>query len=76
MATHTIPPTATRATDVSPVSFLEVLETMSPTERLAAYRSRGFTPHERSLWAANYPEEVPLVNGEYEWIALSLADLG
>jgi hypothetical protein len=26
-------------------------------------------------WAARYPEEVPLVNGELPWIGLRLADL-
>ena len=74
MATRTIHQTATAA-GISPVSFLEVLQRMTPAERLAAYRSSGFTPHERSLWAVNYAEEVPLVNDEYEWIALTLADV-
>jgi len=48
---------------------------MSKEERLRAARSGGFDRWQRSLWAARYPEEVPLVNGEYEWIALGLADL-
>jgi hypothetical protein len=55
--------------------FLEALESLAPDERLGIYRSGGFTPGERTLWAANYPEEVPLVNDEFEWIALGLADL-
>jgi len=46
---------------------------MSPAERLAAFRT-SFTSHERAIWAARYPDEVPLVNGEYEWIALLSAD--
>jgi hypothetical protein len=56
-------------------SFLETLEAMGAERRLAIYRSGGFTGPERALWAANYPEEVPLVNDELEWIALGLADL-
>jgi hypothetical protein len=75
LATTTIDPAPVRETTKSPVSFLEVLHRMSPAERLAAYRHGGFTPHERSLWAARYAEEVPMVNDEFEWIALSLADL-
>lgn len=49
------------------------LRAMTPAQRLAASRTT-FTPHERAVWAARYPEEVPLVNGEYEWIALLSAD--
>ena len=49
------------------------LDAMSPAERLAASRTT-FTPHERAVWAARFPDEVPLVNDEYEWIALLSAD--
>ena len=48
---------------------------MSPEQRLAAAHEGRFTRAERTLWAARYPQEAPLVNGEYEWIALGLADL-
>lgn len=71
MATHTIEP---RPLEAPPVSFLDVLARMSPEERLAAYRSGGFTRRECVHWTARYPEEVPLLNGEYEWITLTLAD--
>ena len=47
---------------------------MSAEERLRAARY-AFTPWERGIWAGRFPNEVPLVNGEYEWIALTLADL-
>jgi hypothetical protein len=43
--------------------------------RLAAYRTGHFTVRGRWLWARHFPEEVPVVNGELEWIALGLADL-
>ena len=56
--------------DRAPLSFLEVLHRMSPDERLAAYRSGAFT-RRAAAWAANYPEEVPLVNDELAWIALN-----
>lgn len=54
---------------------LSRLARMSKEERIRAARHGGFDRWQRSLWAARYPEEVPLVNGEYEWIALGLADL-
>jgi hypothetical protein len=48
---------------------------MSPAARLLAARRGTFTRSERALWARTYPDEVPLINGEVEWIALRLADL-
>ena len=55
--------------------FLARLSRMSAEERLRAARFGGLTRWERGIWAARFPDEVPLVNGEYEWIALTLADL-
>ena len=56
-------------------AFLARLVRMSTEERRRAARYGGFTSWQRSLWAARFPEEVPVVNGELEWIALTLADL-
>ena len=56
-------------------AFLRRLERMSPEQRLRAARKGRLSRAELTLWAARYPEEVPLVNGEHAWIALSLADL-
>jgi hypothetical protein len=47
---------------------------MSEGERIRASRFE-FTSWERSVWAAHYPDEIPLVNGEIEWLALRLVDL-
>ncbi|HEX4306451.1 MAG TPA: hypothetical protein VHZ54_10460 [Solirubrobacterales bacterium] len=58
-----------------PLTFRDLLARMSAEERLRAYRAGAFTRAERTAWAARYPEEVPLVDDEFEWIALSLADL-
>ncbi len=46
---------------------------MTPEARIRASRYR-FKAWERQVWAGHYPEEVPLINGEVEWIALRLAD--
>jgi hypothetical protein len=52
-----------------------ILDRMTPVERLRAYRSGAFDRRERTIWAARFPEEAPLLNGELEWIARDLADL-
>jgi hypothetical protein len=56
-------------------AFLARLARMSVEERIRAARDDVFTPWERAVWAARFPEQVPLVNGEFEWITLHLADL-
>jgi hypothetical protein len=43
-------------------------------DRLELYRYREFTRHELTTAAALYPELMPRLNDEWEWIALSLAD--
>ncbi len=43
---------------------------MTPESRIRASRYR-FAPWERQIWAGYFPDEVPLVNGEFEWIALN-----
>jgi hypothetical protein len=68
-----------RRTDLPPTArldtFLARLKRMSKEERVRAARYGAFTPWERSVWASRFPEQVPLLNGEFEWIALGLADL-
>jgi len=51
------------------------LARMSPRQRIEASRSGGFSRHERAVWASRYPDEVPTVNGELEWLVLGSADL-
>lgn len=48
---------------------------MNPQQRLAAYNAGRLSRTQLSIWASQLPEEVPVVNGEFEWIARSLADL-
>lgn len=65
-----------RAVDlVEEDSFLVRLDRMGSSQRLRAYRSGAFSRAERAKWACRYPDEVPTVNGEIEWIALGSADL-
>jgi hypothetical protein len=66
--------TRARTEDYNTASFLARLARMSPAARLEGYRY-GFTARQRTIWIAHYPDEVPIINGEYEHIALALADL-
>jgi hypothetical protein len=52
--------------------FLAHLAGLTPERRLADYRAGLFSRHQLTLWAARYPEEIPLVNDELPWIALKL----
>lgn len=53
--------------------FLAELARMTPQERGRASRY-SFNRRERWVWAGRYPDEAPLLNGELEWIASTLAD--
>ncbi|HEY1357051.1 MAG TPA: hypothetical protein VGF21_01985 [Thermoleophilaceae bacterium] len=48
---------------------ITALRRMSPAQRLDAYRRGEFDFDTCSTWAAAYPHEVPLINGEFEFIA-------
>lgn len=53
----------------------EALWRHSPRARLAAYRAGELSRYQLEIWAANAPQEVPLVNGELSWIAAKLVDV-
>ena len=42
---------------------------LSPVERIALMRAGELTLKECCQWAARVPHEVPIVNGEFEFIA-------
>ena len=42
---------------------------MTPNERIAAMRRGDLTMEQCCAWAARYPQQVPLINGEFEFIA-------
>lgn len=56
-------------------SFLTRLDRMSSRQRVKTYRAGGFSREERAVWACRYPDEVPIINGEREWLVLGSADL-
>ena len=55
-------------------AFVSELWKMTSDERVRASRY-SFNRWELWVWAARFPDEVPLINGEYEWIALRSADV-
>jgi hypothetical protein len=67
-------PTVASATYQEP-DFPRILDRMTPIERLRAYRAGTLNRREVAAWAARFPEEAPLLNGELEWIARDMADL-
>ena len=48
---------------------LEALWRMAPNERIAAMRRGDLTMEQCCAWAARYPHQVPVINGEFEFIA-------
>lgn len=48
---------------------------MSRDERLAAYRRGEWGLDACCLWASRYPREVPLLNGEFEFIAIKTPEV-
>jgi hypothetical protein len=49
---------------------LRSLWQMTVAERVAAMRRGELTLEQCSAWAARYPEPVPLLDGEFEYLAL------
>jgi len=43
---------------------------MSPAQRVAAMRRGELTVEQLAAWSARHPEQLPMLNGEFEWIAI------
>jgi hypothetical protein len=50
------------------------LATSDRPERIAIYNSPIVSYHELTIAAALRPDLIPTINGEWEWIALTLGD--
>lgn len=48
---------------------LRSLWQMMPAQRVAAMRRGELNLLQCSAWAARYPDQVPLLNGEFEYLA-------
>lgn len=54
---------------------LQRLWSMTPAERVTAMRAGRLTPDQLSAWARRRPHEVPLLNGEFEFIAITTPEV-
>ena len=48
---------------------------MSPQQRVAAMRRGELTLEQLAAWSARHPEQVPMLNGEFEWIAIRMPEV-
>jgi hypothetical protein len=48
---------------------LRSLWQLTAAQRVAAMRRGALTLEQLAAWSARHPEQVPTVNGEFEWIA-------
>lgn len=48
---------------------LQELWEMTPVQRVTAMRRGTLTLEQCAAWAARYPDQVPLLNGEFEYLA-------
>jgi hypothetical protein len=48
---------------------LKELWKMTVSERITAMRDGKLSLEQCAAWAARYPEQVPLINGEFEYLA-------
>lgn len=53
---------------------LRPLWQMTSTQRVAAMRRGALTLEQLAAWSARHPDQLPLVNGEFEWIARHTPD--
>jgi hypothetical protein len=54
---------------------LEALWRMTPNERIAAMRRGDLSMEQCCAWAARHPGQVPLINGEWEFLAAYLPEV-
>lgn len=67
-----------KAQDAARARQIDALWEMTPQERIAAMYRNELTTTQLLAWAARHPEEVPLIDGEFAFIAVhtpEVADL-
>jgi len=68
MTSETFTELLTRMT-VDREARLQALWRMTPNERIAAMRRGSLSMEQCCAWAGRYPHQVPLINGEFEFLA-------
>ena len=54
---------------------LRSLWQMTPAQRVAAMRRGDLSYEQLAAWSARHPEQIPMVHGEFEWIAAKLPEV-
>jgi hypothetical protein len=72
-STHQIP--ALLGADPTRAEQREAVWRMSPAERVAAMYRGDLSVFQCLAWAARYPEQVPLLNGEWWFIAIRMPEI-
>jgi len=54
---------------------LSALWKMTVSERITAMRAGKLSLEQCAAWAARYPEQVPILNGEFEYLAAFTPDV-
>ncbi|MFZ1996728.1 MAG: hypothetical protein WAU75_21620 [Solirubrobacteraceae bacterium] len=63
------------AADGSRHARLRRLWQMTVEQRVAAMRRGELTREELATWSGRHPEQVPMLNGEFEWIAIKTPEV-
>jgi hypothetical protein len=61
--------------ELARVERLRPLWEMSPAQRINAMRRGELTYEQLAAWSARHPEQVPMLNGEFEWIAAKMPEV-
>jgi len=48
---------------------------MTAEQRVAAMRRGELTREELAAWSGRHPEQMPMLNGEFEWIAINTPEV-
>ena len=48
---------------------------MTAEQRVAAMRRGELTPEQLAAWSGRHPEQMPMLNGEFEWIAINTPEV-
>ena len=54
---------------------LKTMWQMTPNERIAAMRRGDLSMEQCCAWASRHPDQVPLINGEWEFIAAYMLEV-
>ncbi len=49
---------------------LRSLRQMTVEQRIAAMRRDELTREQLAAWTARHPDQIPMLHGEFEWIAI------